>query len=144
MTTSQATGKCVFDAPDHLLGAVGRDLGVTDWSTVEAAQVTGFAEATGSPGVGDEVPAMMVLSLTNRFLPDLMEVRGVSNGVNYGTGPVRFPARLRIGERIRASARLIDAAVVAGGAQTTVEVTVEVEGSAEPACVVESLSRWMR
>ena len=138
------TDKTVFDSPDHLLDAVGRDLGVTPWATVEAAEVTGFAEATGTPVSEDVVPPMMVLSLTNRFLPGLMEVHGASSGVNYGTGTVRFPAPVRVGDRIRASARLVDADDVDAGVQTTVEITVEVEGSAEPACVVDSLSRWMR
>ena len=32
---------------------------------------------------------------------------------------------------------------IAGGVQTTITITIEVEGSAKPACVIESLSRWM-
>lgn len=146
MTTSQgATARAVFDSPDELLGAVGRDLGATAWARIEGADIRRFLEATGSPAHAEgTVPPLMILSLTNRFLPDLLEVRGVSSGVNYGTGAVRFPAVVREGQGIRASARLADASAVPGGVQTTVEITVEAEASAEPACVVESLSRWMR
>ena len=39
---------------------------------------------------------------------------------------------------------LVDATEVPGGVQTTIEIRVEVEGCHDPACVVESLSRWMR
>ena len=133
-----------FATPDELLGAVGRQLGTTGWATLEAADVRRFVEATATPAVGSAVPPLMLLSLTNRFLPDLLKVPGASNGVNYGTGSVRFPAEVRAGDRLRASARLCEAAEVPGGVQTTVEITIEVDGSEQPACVVESLSRWMR
>jgi hypothetical protein len=32
---------------------------------------------------------------------------------------------------------------IAGGLQTTITITIEVEGSPKPACVIESLSRWL-
>jgi hypothetical protein len=38
----------------------------------------------------------------------------------------------------------VDAAEVNGGVQTTVQIRIEIDGSDEPACVVESLSRWLR
>jgi hypothetical protein len=140
----QLSGPGVFQSPEELLGAPGRHLGCTEWVVLDGGDVALFNLATGEANVDGEVPPLFVLSLTNRFLPDLLEVRGVLNGVNYGTGTVRFPATVRPGGRVRASARLIDAREVPGGVQTTVEVTIELEGSDSPACVVESLSRWMR
>ena len=136
--------KSVFESPDELIAAPGRDLGTTAWTPVEAADVKAFVSATGTPDLEGAVPPLFVLSVTNRFLPELLEVRGAASGVNYGTGRVRFPSPVRPGDRIRASARLVGADEVPGGVQSTVEITVEVEGSGEPACVVESLSRWMR
>ena len=145
MTTRDGTpGAAVFETPDDLLGGVGLDLGSTAWATVDAVDVTRFASATGTPAGPGEVPPLMVLALTNRFLPDLLQVPGASSGVNYGTGSVRFGVAVSAGDRIRASARLSEAVEVPGGVQTSVEITVELEGSPEPACVVESLSRWMR
>jgi hypothetical protein len=32
---------------------------------------------------------------------------------------------------------------IPGGVQTTIRITVEVEGAGHPACVVDSLSRWL-
>lgn len=134
----------VFGSPDELIAAAGRELGTTAWTPVEASDVKAFVSATGTPDAEGTVPPLFVLSLTNRFLPELLEVRGTSSGVNYGTGTVRFPSPVRPGDRIRVSARLLGGEEVAGGVQSTVEITVEVEGSDQPACVVESLSRWMR
>ena len=64
--------------------------------------------------------------------------------MNYGTGQVRFPKAVKAGDRVRGRAVLTDATEVAGGIQTTVELHVDIEGEDEPACVVESLSRWLR
>jgi acyl dehydratase len=63
--------------------------------------------------------------------------------VNYGTGRVRFPAPVPVGSRIRAGAEVTAVEEIAGGLQTTITITIEVEGAEKPACVVESLSRWL-
>ena len=62
-------------------------------------------------------------------------------GVNYGLNRVRFPAPVRAGSRLRGRFRLLSYEPLAGGAQLTVESTIELEGSAKPACVAESVSR---
>lgn len=115
------------------------DLGVTDWVVVTAADVEGFEGATGSG-----VSPYFAVSLTNRFLPDLIQVPGASSGVNYGADSVRFGPPLGPGDRVRCSASLVSAKPVNGGVQTAVEVRVEAEDASEPACVVLSLSRWLR
>ncbi len=136
----------VFESVDSLLSAGPQDLGCTEWVTLEPSAMYDFATATLTPDAqGEEVaPPLLVLSLTNRFLPDLLEVRGASSGVNYGSGSVRFNAPARPGDRLRARAFLMDASEVPGGVQTTVQIRVEIEGSDEPACIVDSLSRWLR
>jgi acyl dehydratase len=128
----------VFSELDTLLCAAPVDLGATDWSVVSPEALSGFEHA-----VGGAVSPYFALSLTNRFLPELLQVPAASNGVNYGAESTRFGASLMAGDRVRASASLVAAAAVDGGVQTTVEIRVEVDGSAEPACVVRSLSRWL-
>jgi acyl dehydratase len=148
----------VFASLDELRGAVGADLGVSDWIEVTQADVDLFAEATGdhqwihvdadrarreSPFGGPVAHGYLTLALSNRVLPTLIEVRGTSLGVNYGTGKVRFPAPVPVGSRLRGRAELVSCDDVPGGVQTTIRITMEVEGGAKPACVVESLSRWL-
>jgi acyl dehydratase len=136
----------VFPDLDSLLSAGRRDLGLTEWVELNRSVLTDFAAATWSPGGPNDnvAPPMLLLSLTNRFLPDLLEVQGASSGINYGTGPVRFDAPARAGDRIRAGAMLLEAVEVPGGVQSSVEIRIEVQGSDQPACTVESLSRWLR
>ena len=68
---------------------------------------------------------------------------GASAGVNYGTGKVRFPSPVPVGSRIRGGAEIAAVEEIPGGVQTTITITIEVEGSDKPACVIESLSRWL-
>ena len=84
----------------------------------------------------------LTLSLVNMFLPQIVAVRGIRMGVNYGVDKVRFPAPVRVGARIRGSGQLINVEDVKGGVQATIRVTVEIEGSDKPACVVDTISRF--
>jgi len=147
----------VLDGIDEVRAAVGRTLGTSDWMEVTQDRVDQFADATGDhqwihvdpvraaagPFGGPIAHGYLTLSLSNALLPEIVEIRGFSAGVNYGTGKVRFPSPVKVGSRIRARAELTAADDVAGGVQTTVVITIEVEGSDKPACVIESLSRWL-
>lgn len=140
-------GPIVLDGLDGVRAAVGTELGTSDWTTVTTEQLDLYAEATGdraSDGAGGPVaPVGLVLALTNLFLPQIIEVRGVRAGINYGTGPVRFPAAVPVGGRMRGRARLTATDEVRGGVQTTMALTVDVAGSDLAACTVESLTRWL-
>jgi acyl dehydratase len=147
----------VFERPSDLLAAVGADLGTTDWLEITQERVDTFADATGDhqwihvdperaklgPFGGTIAHGYLTLSLVNTFLPDLLEVRNVSMGVNYGTDKTRFPAPVPVGSRIRGRAELSGAEAVEGGVQVRVTVTVEIEGNDRPACVVETISRFL-
>ncbi len=148
----------VFSTPDELLAAVGSELGSSDWLEIDQARIDLFAEATGDHQwihVDPEAAAAgpfgatiahgyLTLSLTNRFLPDIVQVEGVSMGVNYGVNKVRFPQAVTVGSRVRVTGTLTGAAEVAGGVQAVITLVVEIDGSDKPACVVESVSRFLR
>ena len=69
------------------------------------------------------------------------EVRDTRMGVNYGLNRVRFPAPVPAGSRLRGRFKLLSYEPIEGGAQITVEVTMEREGSDKPVCVAESIGR---
>ena len=146
-----------FHTLDELRAAAGQHLGHTDWLEVDQERVNLFADATGDhqwihvdvdrakdgPFGGPIAHGYLTLSLSNLFLPQLLAVPGASAGVNYGTGKVRFPSPVPVGSRIRAGAEIAAVEEIPGGVQTTITITIEVEGGAKPACVIESLSRWL-
>jgi len=148
----------VFETPKDLLAAVGQRLGESDWLTVEQDRIDQFADATGDhqwihvdPERAKDGPfgttiahGYLTMSLVNLFLPQIVEVRGVSMGVNYGADKLRFPAPVPVGSRVRGVGELLAAEEVKGGAiQATVRVTVEVEGGDRPGCVVDTISRFV-
>jgi acyl dehydratase len=147
----------VFENLDEVKAGVGTHLGYSDWLTIDQDRIDRFADATGDhqwihvdPERAKDGPfgatiahGYLTLSLSNYFLPQILDVRGVSMGVNYGMNKVRFPAPVRVGSRLRASAELAAVEGIAGGVQTTVVITIEIEGSDKPACVIESLSRYL-
>ena len=147
----------VFESPYDLSGAVGTHLGYSDWVAVDQARIDLFAEATGDhqwihtdPERAADGPfgatiahGYLTLALTNMLLPQVLEVRGISMGINYGTNRVRFPAPVPEGSRLRAGAELVEVNEVSGGYQAVVRVTVEIEGRDRPACVVDSVSRFI-
>lgn len=154
----QTSTPTILDGLDAVREAAGSHLGTSDWLIVDQARIDAFADATGDhqwihvdpERAAQEGPfgstiahGYLTLSLTNGLLPSIVEVRGVSMGINYGTNKVRFPAPVPVDSRVRASADLTEVVDVAGGVQTTMTVTVEIEGHDRPACVVEVLSRFL-
>jgi acyl dehydratase len=148
----------VFENPRELLHAVGRQLGASEWLTIEQPRIDLFAEATGDDQWIHVDPARartgpfgstiahgyLTMSLVNYFLPQIVEVRNISMGVNYGADKLRFPAPVPVGSRIRGQGEIVEAEEVKGGAiQVKIRITVEIEGGERPACVVDTISRFV-
>ena len=147
-----------FETPEELEGAVGQHLGFSDWIQITQDRIDKFAEATGDhqwihtdPVRAKQGPfgttiahGYLPQSLVNLFLPQIIEVRGISMGINYGTDKVRFPAPVPVDSRVRGGAELVAAQTVKNGAvQATIRVTVEIEGSDRPGAVVDTISRYI-
>jgi acyl dehydratase len=140
----------------ELTGFVGQRLGTSACHRVGQAQVNLFADATGDhqwihtdveraavgPFGAPIAHGYLTLSLFIPLFTGLLEVEGVSTKVNYGLNRVRFPSPVRVGSRIRLTARLADVEEVSGGLQITVDGTIEIEGATKPAAVLQSLSRF--
>ena len=146
----------IFDEPAALLQAVGQHLGYSDWLQIDQRRIDLFADATGDhqwihvdPVRAAEGPfgrtiahGYLTLSLANLFLPMIMQVDNTSIGVNYGCEKVRFPAPVPVGSRVRGGGEVVSAEEVKGGVQVVVRMTIEIEGSERPACVVDTISRF--
>jgi len=147
----------IFDNPAKLKDAVGKSLGHSGWLEITQQRIDQFAEATGDhqwihvdPERARQGPfgatiahGYLTMSLVSYFLPQVIEVRGISMGVNYGANRLRFPAPVPVGSKIRAGAELVEAEDTKDGAvQVVIRVSIEVEGVDRPACVVDTLSRF--
>ncbi len=101
----------VFQSPSELKDAVGKPLGVSEWLEITQDRIDKFADATGDhqwihvdperavdgPFGATIAHGYLTQSLVNHFLPQIVEVHGISMGVNYGcwlltaiTSPVMY------------------------------------------------------
>ena len=145
-----------FDSPASLLGAAGQHLGYSDWLEIDQQRINLFADATGDhqwihvdPERAAQGPfgktiahGYLTLALANLFLTQIMLVQNASMGVNYGCEKVRFPAVVPVGSRVRGCGEIISAESVKGGVQVVVRMSIELEGSDRPACVIDTISRF--
>jgi acyl dehydratase len=150
------TGPKVFETPGALAGQEGTQLGPTEWLLIDQDRVNGFADVTGDhqwihvdvarakdgPFGGTIAHGYLTMSLVNFFLPQLIEVRGFTHAVNVGADRLRFLAPVKVGSRIRGVGEIVTVEEIKGAIQSVVRVTVEIEGSDKPACVVDTISRY--
>ena len=146
----------IYSNPRDLIGQESTALGPTEWLAIDQARVDGFAEVTGDhqwihvdverakdgPFGGTIAHGYLTMSLVNYFLPDLIEVRGFTHAVNVGADRLRFLAPVKVGSRIRGVGEIVGVEEIKGAIQSVVRVTVEIEGSDKPACVVDTISRY--
>jgi acyl dehydratase len=144
-----------FEHLADLQGRVGEEVGVSDWITVDQRRIDAFADATGDhqwihvdpvraaagPFGVTVAHGFLTLSLLPEMAASAFEVKDTRMGVNYGLNRVRFPAPVPSGSRLRGRFKLLGYEPIEGGAQVTVEVSMEREGGSKPVCVAESVGR---
>lgn len=147
----------VFADLAEFVAAEGVELGPTDWLVMDQPRIDQFAEATDDhqwihvdPERAADGPygrtiahGLLTLSLLPHFMHDLYRVDNVTMAINYGFNKVRFISPVPVGSRLRAAATITDVVTLDGGVQATFTTTIEVEGSAKPAAVIESIVRYL-
>jgi acyl dehydratase len=141
---------------EGLRAAVGTDLGVSSWLTVEQSAVNAFAEVTRDqqwihvdPIRAKEGPfgstiahGFFTLSLSSSLLWDVAVVDGMGAILNYGLNKVRFPAPLLVGSRVRMHVFVTEVRDVTGGVEVIYHMTYEAEGQTKPPCVADLVFRY--
>lgn len=136
----------------ELEGRVGEVIGVGDWHTITQADIDRFADATRDhqwihvdaaraaegPFGATIAHGFMTLALIPGIGPAL-ELPGVKMIVNYGLNRVRFISPVPTGSRVRVIREIAGVSEKPNGIHLEERVTIELEGSAKPACVAETL-----
>ena len=135
---------------------LGEVIGTSDWIVVDQQRINMFAECTGDsqwihvdPERAKKGPfgqpiahGFLTLSLMSAFMGTAFEIRASQMGVNYGLNKVRFIKPVPVNGRVRGHFKLVAwEPIDNGGAQLTIEVSMELEGSDKPVCVAESITR---
>ncbi len=142
---------------EDLKGMIGKEVGTSKWFLIDQSRIDQFADVTEDwqfihvdPEKAKETPfggtiahGFLTLSMLSAMVYDGgPEVDGVVMGVNYGFDKVRFVSPVKEGSKVRAVFTILaveDKSPIE--VQTTLGVTVEVEGQDKPALVAEWLGR---
>lgn len=149
----------VLSGPSQLLTLAGADLGATAWRTLPFEQIVAFAEATGdrqwihvdreraereSPFGAPIAHGYLTLSLVAGCFFQLVEVEGFKMVINYGCNKVRFPTPMKAGSSYRVAMKVGEVTDIGKGwTEVQFLATVEIEGSAKPACAAEVIYRFL-
>lgn len=135
---------------------VGKELGCSEWLTIDQERINLFAEATGdfqfihvdpakaaqTPFGGTIAHGFLSLSLIPKLMEGLLVLpEGLKMVVNYGLDSVRFVQPVKVDSRVRLKVELSDVMEKKPG-QWLLKViaTLEIDGEEKPAFVAEPLS----
>ncbi|WLG96514.1 MaoC family dehydratase [Pseudomonas sp. FP198] len=135
---------------------VGKELGYSDWLTIDQERINLFAEATGDfqfihvdPVKAAQTPfgstiahGFLSLSLMPKLMEDILLLpEGVKMVINYGLDSVRFIQPVKVDSKVRLKVDLVDVTEKKPGQWLLkATATLEIEGSEKPAYIAEPLS----
>jgi len=145
---------------ESLAECVGKELGVSDWMTIDQDRIDRFADATldhqfihvdperakaETPYGGTIAHGYLTLALIPHLIDGIrLAPEGVKMVLNYGMDRLRFMEPVRTGNRIRAHLKVLEISE-RSPRQILVksEVAMEIEGNAKPALVAELLAMYL-
>lgn len=145
-----------FVAVAQIKDYVGKELGHSEWLTIDQERINLFAEATGDfqfihvdPVKAAQTPfgstiahGFLTLSLIPKLMEDILVVpEGLKMVVNYGLDSVRFIQPVKVGSKVRLKVELTDATEKKPGQWLLkATTTLEIDGEEKPAYIAEPLS----
>jgi acyl dehydratase len=135
---------------------IGKELGRSEWLTIDQERINLFAEATGdfqfihvdpvkaaqTPFGGTIAHGFLSLSLIPKLMEDILIMpEGLKMVVNYGLDSVRFIQPVKVDSKVRLKVELSEATEKKPGQWLLKAIcTLEIDGTDKPAYVAESLS----
>lgn len=134
---------------------VGKELGVSNWITVDQERINRFAEVTNddqwihtdveranaSPLGSTIAHGYLVLSLLSGWLGEIGVIpEGAAFVLNYGADRLRFINFVKVNSRIRCRSTLASITPKPNGLLLKFSNTVEIEGEEKPAMIADTLA----
>ncbi|WP_447803630.1 MaoC family dehydratase [Pseudomonas serbica] len=135
---------------------IGKELGRSEWLTIDQERINLFAEATGdyqfihvdpvkaaqTPFGGTIAHGFLSLSLIPTLMEDILVMpEGLKMVVNYGLDSVRFIQPVKVDSKVRLKVELSEVTEKKPGQWLLKAIaTLEIDGMDKPAYVAESLS----
>lgn len=140
--------KCIVNSYDELAAHLGKQLGESDWLTVDQQRINKFADATldhqwihtdiekakaESPYKSTIAHGYLTLSLLPYLWNESVEVHNIHMMVNYGMEKMRFGRPVITGSRIRLASELESIDNLRGVCKAGIKFRIEIEGEKKPA-----------
>lgn len=140
--------KCIVNSYDELAAHLGKQLGGSDWLTVDQQRINKFADATldhqwihtdiekakaESPYKSTIAHGYLTLSLLPYLWNESVEVHNIHMMVNYGMEKMRFGRPVITGSRIRLVSELESIDNLRGVCKAGIKFRIEIEGEKKPA-----------
>ncbi|WP_341304574.1 MaoC family dehydratase [Pseudomonas sp. TMP25] len=140
----------------ELSSYIGKELGHSEWLTIDQDRINQFAECTGdhqfihvdpekaklTPFGGTISHGFLSLSLVPKLMEGIMIMpTGLKMAVNYGLDSVRFIQPVKVNSKVRLTASLLEVTEKKPGQWLLkAKVMLEIEGQDKPAYIAEPLT----
>jgi acyl dehydratase len=140
----------------ELASYTGKELGRSEWLTIDQERINQFAECTGdhqfihvdpekaklTPFGGTIAHGFLSLSLVPKLMEGIMIVpQGLKMAVNYGLDSVRFIQPVKVNSKVRVVLTLTEVTEKNPGQWLLkAKAVLEIEGSDKPAYIAEPLT----
>ena len=127
---------------------LGKELGVSNWHTINQPQINLFADATldhqwihtDTERAQNEGPfkatiahGYLTLSLLPYLWEQIAEIQNLKMQINYGIENLRFAQAVTVDSQVRLKAKLANILNLRGVTKATIAVELEIEGQKKPA-----------
>lgn len=144
--------KLVFENLAALHSLEGKSLPIGAWFTVSQQMINDFANATldkqwihideekaakYSPTGTTMAHGFMSVAMLSELISDLIVIKSVKMGLNYGLNKVRFPNPVPVNSELRLLSSLKKIEDFPNGKKLTFNCLIEIKGQEKPACVAE-------
>ena len=140
--------KTIINSYEEFASYEGKQLGISEWLTVDQSRINAFADATldhqwihvdveraraESPYKSTIAHGYLTLSLLPYMWNEIISVNNLKLMVNYGMDKMRFGQPVLSGSRIRLVANLAKIESLHGICKAYIDFTIEIEGQRKPA-----------
>ena len=140
--------RTIINSYEEFASFEGKQLGVSDWLTVDQPRINAFADATldhqwihvdveraktDSPYQSTIAHGYLTLSLLPYMWNQIVGVNNLKMMVNYGMDKMRFGQPVLTGNRIRLVANLAKIESLRAICKAYIDFTIEIEGQRKPA-----------
>ena len=140
--------KTIINSYEEFASYEGKQLGISEWLTVDQSRINAFADATldhqwihvdveraraESPYKSTIAHGYLTLSLLPYMWNEIISVNNLKMMVNYGMDKMRFGQPVLSGSRIRLVANLAKIESLRCICKAYIDFTIEIEGQRKPA-----------